>query len=487
MLLYTILLFFIAGTNAFAQSYYVKADGNDQLDGTSDERAWKTISRVNSFKFNSGDDVYFKCNDTWINQRLYIDWSGTATDRVIIGSYYGTGTKDVSGAKPVIDGKYISPSNEWTGLVVVAAQDYITVENLRVINTKGHGINAFESDYINVISCDVDKAYQQGIGFEKNCNYGMIKGCSVTDAGRVGIETSQNWPCALGLAKFCTNIIISGNTVYGNHGEGIGLYQKSDNCIVENNFVYENRRVNIYNGESRNNIIRYNLIYGTDASAAYVGIGVDDEDWRSGYTENLKIYGNMIANCSKGFYLETTHPDSVFRNNKIYNNTVVDCLINLYSSSGPYENSEIKNNIFWCISDNCTQTKFAPTKGGVTFDYNLWSSTPESHVKGQNDLSYSSPALERTTGWRSLEGKNVTISDFSLQKGSPAINAGTNIIGSSYNELVNIYQNNLITTASKLKQSENGFGWEIGAAIFSEDGAIDTPPPPPSNLKIGLN
>jgi parallel beta-helix repeat protein len=484
----------MTATNIFAQSYYVKADGNDSLDGLSDVTAWKTISKVNSFSFSIGDDVYFKCGSRWIQERLNIDWSGTSANRAIIGAYYGSGTIGVSGIKPTIDGEYVFPTDQWTSLINIENQNYITVTNILVQNSKGRGINVKGSisgaSYINIIGCDVNKTYQKGIGLEQKCSYSTIEGCSVTDTGRVGIETAGDWPSAIGPMRDCSYITIRGNTVFGNQGEGIGLYVRSDNCIVENNFVYENRRVNIYNELSRNNIIRNNLVYGTDASGSFTGIGFDDESqWGVAYTQNLEIYGNFIANCSVGLYLATSYSGSVFRNHKIYNNTIVDCLINIKSYDGPYENSEIKNNIFWCPSGACTQASFPDTGGEVVFDYNLWSSEPVANVKGPNDLPYSSPMLKRTTGWRTLEGKNVTISDFALQKGSPAIDTGTQMIGASYNELGNISNNILDTTINKLKQNEYGSGWEVGAAIFVEDGNNQLPskPSPPSNLKIGLN
>ena len=46
--------------------YYVSSSiGNDNNDGLSPEKPWKTLNKVNSFKFNSGDGVYFKRGDIW--------------------------------------------------------------------------------------------------------------------------------------------------------------------------------------------------------------------------------------------------------------------------------------------------------------------------------------------------------------------------------------------------------------------------------------
>lgn len=47
------------------KSYYVSATGNDSADGLTTETAWQTISRVNSFKFEQGDAVFFKRGDSF--------------------------------------------------------------------------------------------------------------------------------------------------------------------------------------------------------------------------------------------------------------------------------------------------------------------------------------------------------------------------------------------------------------------------------------
>ena len=70
--------------------YYVSSSGNDTADGKSPETAWATLTKVNSFKFNEGDGVFFKRGDKF-NGALTIKNGVTY-------SAYGTGKK------PVING-----------------------------------------------------------------------------------------------------------------------------------------------------------------------------------------------------------------------------------------------------------------------------------------------------------------------------------------------------------------------------------------------
>src|SRR5664280_2623393 len=73
-----------------ATNYYVdNGGGNDNNSGTSESAAWNSLFKVNSFGFNSGDVVSFKCGDRF---------SGIITNKSdITFNSYGTG------ARPVID------------------------------------------------------------------------------------------------------------------------------------------------------------------------------------------------------------------------------------------------------------------------------------------------------------------------------------------------------------------------------------------------
>ncbi len=82
----------------FAQLvYYVSAEGNDSLPGTSEAAPWKTLAKVNTAlgSLSTGDQVLFKRGDRFEGQ-LRVTQSG-----IIFGAY-GSGAKPVlTGARPV--------------------------------------------------------------------------------------------------------------------------------------------------------------------------------------------------------------------------------------------------------------------------------------------------------------------------------------------------------------------------------------------------
>ncbi|MBO7149148.1 MAG: S-layer homology domain-containing protein [Clostridia bacterium] len=90
--------------------YYVAANGNDADDGLTPETAWQTINRVNNFKFNEGDGVFFKRGDSF---RTTVPLKSNG----ITLSAYGSGAKpkiiasaDASGADKWIKTEY---ENVW--------------------------------------------------------------------------------------------------------------------------------------------------------------------------------------------------------------------------------------------------------------------------------------------------------------------------------------------------------------------------------------
>jgi len=72
-------------------TYYVKAGGNDSLDGLSDSNAWATIARVTATATN-GDTVYFRSQDTWEGATTQV-LNATTAGVTYNGSTYGTGTR----------------------------------------------------------------------------------------------------------------------------------------------------------------------------------------------------------------------------------------------------------------------------------------------------------------------------------------------------------------------------------------------------------
>lgn len=87
-------------------TYYVDVDfGDDQNDGLSEAKPWKSIAKVNNTELRPGDTVLFKRNRIW-NEKLVVRSSGEESAPITFGSYG-------SGSFPIISGAIEVSRNEW--------------------------------------------------------------------------------------------------------------------------------------------------------------------------------------------------------------------------------------------------------------------------------------------------------------------------------------------------------------------------------------
>lgn len=87
----------ITSSNIFATNttYYISSSsGNDSNNGTSSSTPWKTIAKLNTIIFGSGDQILFKCGDSWSGTTFYPQGNGTSSSPILISSY-GTGNRPV--------------------------------------------------------------------------------------------------------------------------------------------------------------------------------------------------------------------------------------------------------------------------------------------------------------------------------------------------------------------------------------------------------
>ena len=478
-------------TNLFAETYFVKADGNDQLDGKSDATAWGTIGKVNSYKFDPGDDVYFKCGGTYRATRLSVRWSGTEENPTIIGAYYGDEIIGVQGDKPIFDGENKAPTYFSNGLINVAAKSYVTITNVKIYNSAGHGLRFSDGSHygfaINVETVNSDNA---GIQWWQS-EFGKAINCEVSFAamkyyrGEIG-----DWPGCLS-ANFSPNFQAKGCKVFNVHGEGIGIYKHSHNSIVENCLVYNAKKVGIYVSASHDNIVRFNMIYGTTDTTYHrygnppqVGPAMKqgDEGWVDYAAYNNKFYGNWVANCSCGF--GGGSPTYGLTNVEIYNNTFINCDATFWLENvSIYSNSAIRNNISWPRAGaTYGHIRGDANNPGLVWSNNNWSSTVDGDRAGVGDV-IGLPDLYKSSGWDTIKEGELKLSAFSLNSNSSLKNAGA-ALPEQYDSFPDINKNSDYPFSLKMyKQSNYGEGWEIGADIDTDD-VYQSPPAPPANLKL---
>jgi parallel beta-helix repeat protein len=89
LLSFVFFIFFSFTVNATV--YYVSTSGSDSNTGTSTDKPWKTLSKVNSFSFKPGDQILFKRGEEW-SGTITVKQSGASGSPITYGAY-GTGAK----------------------------------------------------------------------------------------------------------------------------------------------------------------------------------------------------------------------------------------------------------------------------------------------------------------------------------------------------------------------------------------------------------
>jgi parallel beta-helix repeat protein len=423
-------------------SYYV--DGSARNDGNgSFLKPWNNIASVNDHKFDTGDDVYFKvgtaCNPS---SPLKIDWEGTPKDHTVIGAYYGNGQFGLGGnARPIIDGNnHAVPTFEsWRGMVEnkqgTNVGDYVDIQDLYIKNSGGNGICLSGVTNVSVTNCYIYRAKRGGILFSKIID-GVIDRNTVEESSYLCSPMAAIIVSGANVADATYDITISRNKVFHCY-EGIGLYKMVRNCIVENNVLYDNRSYQIYTDAGKENVIRYNVIYGSSnwadwkssrkewASAAIV-VDVEQErcnqkPGRYPYGDSNKIYGNKITNTKYGIALLSTCDGFVHTDNKIYKNIVVGCGWNFYfADDAGWSGNEVYNNVSWNLSDDGVRRSrhsndYSPK--GTTWSGNNFSDSVSGNA-AINARIYI-PELNKSSGWHSIEPGTADGTEW-MEKGSEA-------------------------------------------------------------------
>jgi parallel beta-helix repeat protein len=430
-ILYTLLIL-LATVNAYG-AYYVASPGSggsDSNSGTSSGSPWATLAKVNSTVTVAGSDVYLNRGDTWTEQKLVIDWTGTPSDRVVIGAY-GTG------ADPIIDGNDTQPTTIWNGLINVDGDyDYITVENINLIDSAGEGIR-FDggADYCYAQNVTVSGSYGAAIIWYDGANNGLAENCSVTT---VGIDRVEDRPFAIGGSRYVDSLTVRNCTITNSIAEGIGFYKGSDNCLAEYNLIYNAWSVGIYVDAGQYCTIRYNVVYGTTDTDYWRlmsgvkttvgnGLSIDDERHVVARSRNNLVYGNYVAYCSSGMKIGCAEDGAEFLNSHVYNNTFIGCNWGIKINGTSFSNSTIQNNIIW-LAGGLLLYNGASTTSGLTWSYNQWSQSSGAFNSGASTGDVIGvPDIDSTpnglSDWRSLTAGNINVEHFA----AATVETGTDV------------------------------------------------------------
>lgn len=459
LLILVVLLF---ASPVWAVDHYVNCEDAGSAENGTFAEPFNTVTQVNSHAMATGDDLYFAENTTCSganldNNGLYVDWTGTSGDRVIIGCYDGDGDFDCgnvtqgssSDQKPILDGERTRPSASYRGLITIPndSYNYVTIQDIAVLNSNWDGIRVDDSDYALIDNVYSYRADVVGIN-TLYTNNSTISDCVVDEGGY-----SQAAPYA------CINLGASGsttkthsNTVTRNKvsncwREGIDIIQGAHSNIITYNVVWDFEGPGIYMDASYGNTVAYNLVYSTGngltgdgRSNKGISLLIENGTCNSypqfgtggPWNKTNEIYGNLVAGMNNEgieMYGSSNANCDDMDNNLVYNNTVVDCGINYDTTAdADYSGNEFKNNISANYYEGANEISTCAATG-TTFANNLWHSDPGTGACDDvSDPVNGDPKLSQTADWRTLAAGLVTGTEFiANSNNSPALGSGTEL------------------------------------------------------------
>lgn len=162
-------------------AYYISSDGDDYNSGTSENKAWRSIDRVNSYDFSPGDKILFRGGDEFEGTIILTgEDAGSDELRVTISSF--------GGQRAVINGK------DKESLKADSCK-FLTIENLAI---RGQGrTSGNTTDGLLVTKCDGVLINELEVhGFQKSgvhvhqCNDATITHVYAYENGFAGIHVT---------------------------------------------------------------------------------------------------------------------------------------------------------------------------------------------------------------------------------------------------------------------------------------------------------
>jgi hypothetical protein len=320
----------------------------------------------------------------------------------------------------IIDGVTAHTTNQWRGIHVGCGGNSapagntsdIIIRNSTAHHTYGDGITIF---------C---------------CNNGLIENTVTYETGNQPTEQfgtpNGTWTYA---CKDCTvqfNEAYLADSPADGDGGGFDIDWNSENSLYQYNYGHDNRAfcVAIYGAErdaTKNSILRYNVCSHNGAENSIFG-DIYMSTWSNGWLDGVAVYNNTISwnpvfvagwdspaicnGCIPGWEADFsgTLPNFV-KNNIIYSTGAYGGHF-LTSSS----DLDFDYNIYWYTGTTTTTWKYNSTT------YTSFSTYQSGSGQDANGM-YADPKLNSPT----YHGNGMPDTEFTLQSGSPAIDAGTNV------------------------------------------------------------
>ena len=429
----SIYLLFIITLSTQANTYYVAPDGNN-IDSGNFQNPWKTI-KYGISDLQAGDTLYIrdgKYSEVFkISNKL-----GNEGNPIVISGY--------SEERPVIDGDGLV-AGLWSSLISFESNEYIIFQNIEVTNSRGTGIRILSSDHITLRNIWVHYTGYDGIE-GKYSDYLTVEDSRLWNTNIVNDEDGPWYEYFMwgGAITSCGDdnasgpaahdIVIRGNEIFQNYGEGINMWGHNDGVIIEDNTFWDCWAPAIHFPNSENILIQRNLLYHTNDAEFLregepsTGIAFINEvpPTKPGNIKDITVINNLVMGFNNSIVFWEDEIGGTIQNVLIAHNTFVDAHANTGESESIFilntaiENIRIENNII-LQEDNSASLGYSTATSGISYSHNLWyPGNPPDNMQSDNDI-LQNPLISRSGS----TGPGLLTPDyFKIGVNSPAIGAG---------------------------------------------------------------
>ena len=381
-----------------ADTYYVDAEnGKDGNPGSTPEKAWQSIERLNKAVLKPGDQILLAGGQVFKGSISLGEKIAGTKDRPVKISSYGKNPATIdagAGTAITLDKcKFISIQNlklvgcgrkngsDGSGIDLKCTEnveiDSVDVSGFRLsgINTSGDlnsritKVYAHDNGSAGINVCGWDKNISKNVyigyctadnnaGDPKNKDnhsgngivVGGLVGCLIEfcEASNNGWDMPRKGNGPVGIWGWnCDKLIIQNcishdNKSPGTDGGGFDLDGGCTNSILQYNLSYNNVGCGYLLCQYpdaptwKNNIVRYNISFNDGSKNMRSGIGV----WEGGKgISDALVYNNVIVNTKHAVFACHDIKGIVYRNNIFVSGDDI--------MKGPLKNSRFENNLYW--------------------------------------------------------------------------------------------------------------------------------------------
>jgi hypothetical protein len=385
-----------------ACTHFVSLSGNDSNPGTLDS-PWRTVTKAGS-SAQEGDTICFRAG-TW-NERLRPANSGREGAPITFMAYPGEEGMAILDLGQTV----YNSSSRGFGIVHIDNKNFITVSNLRLVNSGYYGVFVRQSNNIHIINNQLHTIYASGIIAINTVSDLVIDGNDlqrVTHRQGGTDQLHESISLLLGVENF---------EIKNNH--------------IHNTFINPDGTISTKEGIDVKHGVRNGRIYNNTVNLGRsTGIYVDAYDR---YAENIEIYNNVSYNNGNGLVV-AAEGGGMVNNIKIYNNVIYNnnsfgirivCWQSVFPNvTCPASGIDIINNtVFGNQADGIEISNRYLTSGLVRNNISLNNARNNLYIR-PSLASVVTQDSNLTTG--DAQFVNASAGDFHLNSNSPAIDAGS--------------------------------------------------------------